>query len=176
MSIKPEYLLAHSDFVRILARSLILDKDQAEDVVQETILPALEKPPSTPKALSSWLDRVVRNFVYALNRSNQRRELREQGAVRSGQVPSPADILEREADRQHVVNAVLDLEPAYRDPIVLRFYENLPPRDIANQLELPVETVMLDPSRTRVTSSPMLPVFPLTLMRSRRKFSKAAMS
>ena len=40
-----------------------------------------------------------------------------------------------------MVEAVLHLELPYRDVILCRFYEELPPRDIAKRLDLPVETV-----------------------------------
>ena len=43
--------------------------------------------------------------------------------------------------QQRVVEAVLALEPPYRDVILLRFCEELPPREVAAQLDIPVNTV-----------------------------------
>ncbi|MHC4408250.1 MAG: carboxypeptidase-like regulatory domain-containing protein, partial [Planctomycetota bacterium] len=43
--------------------------------------------------------------------------------------------------QQRVVEEVLALESKYRDVLLLRFYEELPPREIAKQLDLPVNTV-----------------------------------
>jgi len=141
MNIKPEYLLAHADFVRILARRLILDKDIADDLAQETLLKALEKPPNSESSLSTWLTTVIKNHAYTLNVSNQRREKYEKAAAIEDLVPSTEDILERENIRNQVVESVLGLEKIYKDAIVLRYYENMPPREIASRLDLPVETI-----------------------------------
>ncbi len=42
--IDPDTLVAHSQFVRKLARSLVSDEDQVEDITQETLLAALNNP------------------------------------------------------------------------------------------------------------------------------------
>ncbi|MFT7462163.1 MAG: DNA-directed RNA polymerase specialized sigma24 family protein, partial [Pseudohongiellaceae bacterium] len=63
-------------------------------------------------------------------------------------MPSTAEIVEREAVRRLVVDAALELDESSRAVILLRYYENLPPRTIAKRLELPVETV-----RTRLKRS-----------------------
>ena len=56
-----------------------------------------------------------------------------------------ADVVEREERRRAVVAAVLALAEPLRDAVLLRFYEGLPPREIARRLAVPVET-----ARTRV--------------------------
>ena len=63
MSLNPEHLLAHADFVRYLARSLLLDENQADDVAQDTYLKALTSPPRAAEAMGTWLDKVTRNFA-----------------------------------------------------------------------------------------------------------------
>jgi hypothetical protein len=47
-----------------------------------------------------------------------------------------------------VVKAVLELDEPYRSTVLLRYYEDLPPRDIAKAMKIPVETV-----RTRLKRS-----------------------
>ena len=141
MTIKPEYLLAHADFVRFLSRRLILDEDLADDIAQNTMLAALEKPPTASEALRTWLGIVARNFALSLKRERVRRRAREMSAAQKGYVPSPADVLERETVRRGVVDAVLSLSETYRDPILLRFYEDLPPSKVAEVERIPVETV-----------------------------------
>src|SRR5258705_10488158 len=59
-SIDPELLLAHAGFVRSVARSLLADENAVDDVVQQTWLAALEKPPREPGALRRWLARGAR--------------------------------------------------------------------------------------------------------------------
>ena len=43
--------------------------------------------------------------------------------------------------RAEVVRAVLELEEHHRDVVLLRWFENMPPRAIARALSVPVETV-----------------------------------
>ncbi|MEW6744267.1 MAG: sigma-70 family RNA polymerase sigma factor [Planctomycetota bacterium] len=137
----PEVLLAHQDFVRALARRLISDEDLSEDISQETLLAALQHPPGRDRPLRSWLAAVALNFVRKRWRDEQRRRVREYSASRSDAVPSASDVLQRETLRRRVVQAVLALPETYRSPILLRFYEDVPPREIARRLGLPVETV-----------------------------------
>ncbi|MBK6942877.1 MAG: sigma-70 family RNA polymerase sigma factor [Planctomycetes bacterium] len=134
-------LLEHAAFLRGLARSLVFDVDAADDVEQETWRAALEHPPRDLRSPRGWLATIARNVVRARLRSDQRRDRREQAAARPEAVPSAADIAARESIRSDVVDAVLGLEPIYRDVVLLRFYDDRPPREIARILDLPVETV-----------------------------------
>src|SRR5262245_2004586 len=47
---------------------------------------------------------------------------------------------------RRVVSSVLALEEPYRDVVLLRFFEDLPPREVARRLGVPTETVR---TRTR---------------------------
>lgn len=51
----PELLLAHVDFVRSLARALVLDPHTGDDVAQDAWLKALQHPPPHTRALRAWL-------------------------------------------------------------------------------------------------------------------------
>lgn len=140
-----ERLLAHTEFMRALARSLVDDASRADDVVQDTIVAALKHRPRQPDRMRSWLGRIVRNFAFRSHRSDQRRGKHERATPPRGPVPSTAEILARENARRRVVAAVLRLEEPYRSAVVLRYLEELPPREVARRLGVPVETV-----RTRV--------------------------
>ena len=136
--------------MRGLARGLLTDFASAEDVVQGTWVAALERPPrgaAGPAGLGlrAWLGTVARNLVRQRSRVEARRERRELQAARREAVPSAAEVVEREAVRGAVVDAVLALREPSRSAILLRFYEDLPPREIARRLDVPVETV-----RTRI--------------------------
>lgn len=141
-----EALLAHSDFVRGLARSLLADRNAANDVVQQTWVAAMTHKGKEIRSLPAWLAAVVRNFARLRMRSDERRRRREQAVARPEGLPSTEEIIEREAVRGHVVEAVLDLKEPYRTVIVFRYYEDLPTGEIARRLDLPASTV-----RTRIS-------------------------
>src|SRR5262245_44842204 len=60
----PEHLLGHASFVRHVARALLDHEDRLEDVVQQTWLAALERPPRKTEGLASWLKTVCTNFAF----------------------------------------------------------------------------------------------------------------
>jgi len=140
-----DVLLTHESLVRGLARSILHGDDRVEDVVQDTLATALMRAPRDPGALARWLGTISRRLALKVRRGDEARRRRE-GAPRSrNAVPTPAEITEREETRRAVLTALLDLDPIYRDALLLRYYEDLPPREIAANLDLPVETV-----RTRI--------------------------
>ncbi len=137
-----ESVLEQASYVRGLARELVFDPDLARDVEQQTLLAALEHAPREPGRLRGWLAAIVRNCAIKAWRSSARREQREQACARAeGAVPSPAEILAGEDQRRLLVEHVLALEEPLRAILILRFFQELPPREVARRLELPVETV-----------------------------------
>lgn len=72
-------LLAHTDWVRALARQLLDDHQLAEDVAHEASLAAWKKPPRA--ALRPWLKAVVLNLSRRTARLRSRRREREQRAA-----------------------------------------------------------------------------------------------
>jgi len=140
VTVEPESLLAHRDFVRALARQLVLDEPSADDVIQQTWLAALEHPPRSTGSLRAWLGQVAQNFALMTRRADRKRSRREEAAAAPEAVPSAADIYQREAVRRRVIVEVLALDRPYRDAILLRFFEDLPPREIAARLRIPVES------------------------------------
>lgn len=140
-----ERLLSHTGFMRALARSLVGDAARADDVVQDAMLAALEHRPRDPDRMRPWLGKIVRNFAFRAHRTEERRGRREGAAPPRPPVPSAEEILARENARRRVVDAVLKLPEPYRAAVILRFLEELPPREVARRLGVPVETV-----RTRV--------------------------
>ena len=133
-----EALLKSRDFLRSIARGLLLDEDRAEDVVQETCVRALERPPRKLGAARAWLARVARNAALDLRRRESLRSDVERRAAR----PEAVEAEERDLElQQQVVEAVRRLEPPYRTAVYLRYFRNLSPGDIARELEVPVATV-----------------------------------
>lgn len=144
--IDPEHLLTHDAFVRGLARSLVQDEHSANDLAQDTWLAAIENAPQEPRSLRAWLRRVVHYLAGKRRLGEVRRKARQRRAAKPDYIPSAAEIVERETARRQVVRAVLKLKEPYRSTMLLRFFENLPPREVARRMKVPVETVR---TRTR---------------------------
>lgn len=138
---KSEELLAHADFVRALARSLVIDENRAADVEQRTWLAALEHPPASFTNPRSWFARVARNFVVTMYRGDARRQKYEKDQASEEKITTPEEVAMRKEALRQMSNAVLTLEEPYFSTILLRFYEDLPPREVAARLDVPVETV-----------------------------------
>ncbi len=133
-----EALIKSRDFLRAIARGLLVDEDRAEDVVQETCVRALERPPRKLGAARAWLARVARNAALDLRRRESLRSDVERRAAR----PEAVEAEERDLElQQQVVEAVRRLDPPYRTAVYLRYFRNLSPGDIVRELEVPVATV-----------------------------------
>ncbi|MHC4135205.1 MAG: sigma-70 family RNA polymerase sigma factor [Planctomycetota bacterium] len=135
-----EALLVHEPLVRGLARSLLRGDARVDDVVQETWVAALKGGPRRPASLRAWLAAVARNIAYSVRRRDAARWRVEHRAARREPLPSVAEIAAKEDIRRRVLDALLGLDEPYRTALLLRYYEDLPPREIAKRLEIPVET------------------------------------
>lgn len=123
-----ELLLDHAGFVRSLARRMLADENEVEDVVQETMVRALQSGPRRREALPAWLHAVTRNLIFKRLRTRARVQDREEQAARAERLPSAGDLFERETSLERVVSCVLDLPQHYRQVVLLRYFEDLPPR------------------------------------------------
>lgn len=137
----PDELLGYADWVRALARRLVLDESRADDVVQETWIAALEQPPRDNTNLRGWFSTVVRNTARRIGRSEKRRSRREAEVARAEPQPSTADLAERAAMQRDLVDRVLQIDEPYRSVLLLRYFDDLPPRKIAARLSIPIATV-----------------------------------
>ena len=136
-----EDLLAQVGWIRALSKSLVRDPDLADEVVQQTLVRASLEGPREAGSMRAWLRAVVRNFARASLRSRARRKHHEQNAARSEREPSAHDVLERAAMQRELVQCVMDLDEPYRTTILLRFFEDHSPRQIAARLGVPAATV-----------------------------------
>ena len=137
----PELLLAQSDWLRRLARQLAGDPDGAEELAQATVVAALARPAPERAGLRTWLEAIARRLAAGSVRTDHRRRRREQVAARSEREPSAADSFERFVRHRSVVDAVMALDEIHRTAVLLRYWDDLPPRTIAKRLAVPVETV-----------------------------------
>ncbi|MBK8976194.1 MAG: sigma-70 family RNA polymerase sigma factor [Planctomycetes bacterium] len=136
-----EALLTETAWLRALCRQLVRDADRAEDLFQDTVLASLADAGRVRGALRPWLAGIARHLVANRSRAEQRRRRREAHAARSAEAPSTAETVARIAVQQGVIQAVRELPEAQRDAVLLRYFEDLPPRAIAARLGVPVDTV-----------------------------------
>ncbi|MEW6746544.1 MAG: RNA polymerase sigma factor [Planctomycetota bacterium] len=136
-----ELLSQHAAFLRRVALGLVRDEHDAQDVVQETWQHLLAKPPTVETGFRTYLARVATSVVRGWRRSETRREARERTAASDTTVPSAQEVVERLSLQRLIAEKVLALEEPYRTTVLLRYYEDLAPREIAARLSLPVETV-----------------------------------
>lgn len=136
----PRSLLAEHAWLRRLARSLV-DEPGADDLAQDVVVAALEQRPATRDGLRPWLARVARRLALQRRRRAERRHRRELAAAREEATPSTADVVERAQLHGAVVEATLALGEPYRTTLLLRFYDDLPVREVARRCGVPLETV-----------------------------------
>src|SRR5262245_40422557 len=134
-------LLAQTGWTRALARSLASDVHSAEDLVQDAWVAALERPPDLGRPVRGWLASVLRHRWLDLLRSLERSRERERRASADEAWPSSHDVVEKAAVQRELVEAVLELDEPYRTTVLLRFFEELPQREIARRMHTTSATV-----------------------------------
>ena len=149
-----EALLPHLDAAYNLARWLTRDARDAEDIVQEAYLRAL-KHFATFKGGNArpWLLRIVRNTYYTWIQRNRVTEtmtpFEEEEEIHVSDAPDPEMLLLKETDRQLVRRALRKLPTEFLEVIVLREFEELSYKQIADTVQVPVGTVMSRLARAR---------------------------
>jgi RNA polymerase sigma factor (sigma-70 family) len=136
-------LLSQADWLQRLARCLVHNRPDSDDLVQETWVAAMRSPPEAGRPVRPWLNQVMRNLVRMDLRGAGRRRAREDqaSALDNQEVPSPETLLER-LEVQRMVGALIrDLEEPFRSALLLRFFEGRLPADIARAQGVPAGTV-----------------------------------
>jgi RNA polymerase sigma-70 factor (ECF subfamily) len=115
----------------------------AEEAAQEAFIRAWSNLPKyKPRSpFRNWLYRIATNAATdALRRQKETVHLESAYLADTGQ--GPDDLAEARERGERVREAVLELPPASRAVIVLREYEGLSYKEIANTLGIPMGTVM----------------------------------
>jgi RNA polymerase sigma-70 factor (ECF subfamily) len=138
-----ELVRRHREGVVNVVYRMCGDAALAEEAAQEAFLRAwrnLER--YNPRyAFRSWVYRIAINVaVDALRRERPTTDLDAEPLA--SESDGPEAWLERKQQAEQVRQAVLDLPPASRAALVLREYEGLSYREIADALDIPVGTVM----------------------------------
>ncbi|MEE8468047.1 MAG: RNA polymerase sigma factor, partial [Planctomycetota bacterium] len=136
-----EVLLADVKWVRGLARGLARDAVLGEDAAQEVWLSALRRTAAPRSTLRAWLAGATRHAVLKAYRSEGRRRAHEELAAKPERIQSTAQVVEGLSTQLSVAQAVHELQEPYRETILLRYYEDLPLKEIAVRMDAPLATV-----------------------------------
>lgn len=134
-------LQRHLDWVRRLAFAMLRDAHAADDVAQDTAVAALKSNIHFHESTRRWLAATARNFVRQALRMDSRRSGRERATAKPEVVSAGTEALLRAEAHRTVLDAVLALDEPCRSTVLLRFFDRLPPREIARRQGIPVATV-----------------------------------
>jgi len=149
-----DVLLSHLDSAYNLARWLVRNSDDAEDVVQEAYLRAFQYSAGFRGGdARAWLLTIVRNTSYRWLRKTRAYEpvvqFDEEVHTGDGATSNPEELLLQNADGRLVEKTLSELPVRFREILVLRELEGLSYKEIAGIMGVPMGTVMSTLSRAR---------------------------
>jgi RNA polymerase sigma-70 factor (ECF subfamily) len=149
-----EAMLPHMDAAHNLARWLLRNEQDAQDVVQEAYLRAFKSFAGFRGSNGrAWLLTIVRNTSYTLLKKNHAVDLTttfdEEIHAAGHDSASPAALLEHSEDAELIRIAMDELPPEFREILVLRHQEGLSYKEIADIAQIPPGTVMSRLARAR---------------------------
>jgi RNA polymerase sigma-70 factor (ECF subfamily) len=147
-------MLPHLDAAHNLARWLLRNEQDAQDVVQEAYLRAFRSFAGFRGTSGrAWLLTIVRNTSYTLLKKNRAADLTtpfdEEIHASDHESASPATLLERAEDSELIMNAMEELPAEFREILILRHQESLSYNEIGETLKIPIGTVMSRLARAR---------------------------
>jgi RNA polymerase sigma-70 factor (ECF subfamily) len=149
-----ETMLPHLDAAHNLARWLLRNEQDAQDVVQEAYLRAFKSFDGFHGSNGrAWLLTIVRNTSYTFLKKNKAVDLTtpfddEIHAI-GHEWASPATILEHVEDTELMRNAIDKLPAEFQEILILRHQEGLAYKEISDIAQLAPGTVMSRLARAR---------------------------
>jgi RNA polymerase sigma-70 factor (ECF subfamily) len=148
-------MLPHLDAAHNLAKWLLRNEQDAQDVVQEAYLRAFKSFGGFHGSNGrSWLLTIVRNTCYTLLKKNRVADLTtpfdEEIHASDDESVSAATILERGEGAELIREAMDELPAEFREILTLRHQEGLSYKEIADIAQIPHGTVMSRLGRARV--------------------------
>ena len=147
-------VLPHLDAAYNLARFLMRNDQDAEDVVQEAALRAFRFFDSfRGENNRAWFLSIVRNTSFTVLKRNRPDEANVvfDEELHGAQIPplEAGVALDRAQDRQTIRAAIEQLPPEFREAITLRELEGLSYKEIADIAGAPIGTIMSRLARAR---------------------------
>src|SRR5438067_5803769 len=127
-------ILGQTAWIRGLARRLVTDAAERDDVVQQAWVETLRKG-RRARALRPWLFGVVRNVARTALRRDSSRRAREEASQPAAASPRPDELVERVDLEREIASALLEIAEPYRSMLLLRYYQDLSPTEIARRLK-----------------------------------------
>ena len=147
-------VLPHLDAAYNLARWLMRNEQDAQDIAQEAYLRAFRFFPGFRGGdARSWLMKIVRNTCYSWLHAN--RPLQEATEFDENLLPpdscalNPEEAVLQNDSQTQVRKALEKLPPNYREVLILRELEGMSYKEIADITGMPAGTVMSSLSRAR---------------------------
>jgi RNA polymerase sigma factor (sigma-70 family) len=149
-----QIVMPHLDAAYNLARWLVRNPQDAEDVVQESYLRAFKFFSGYHGGdVRAWLLKIVRNTSYSFYNKNRPAKLAEEFDERIHTTESAAPDAEqeqvRDAESRMLHEALDELPLSYREILILRELEGLSYKEIAGVVDIPIGTVMSSLARGR---------------------------
>ena len=149
-----ELVLSHLDAAYNLARWLVRNAEDAEDVVQEAYMRAFRYARGFRGGdARAWLLKIVRNTSYRwLKKTRSHRAVTSfDEEVHSGGIvdSNPEYLFLQNADSQLVERVMSELPVRFREILVLRELQGFSYKEIGDVMSLPMGTVMSTLSRAR---------------------------
>jgi RNA polymerase sigma-70 factor (ECF subfamily) len=157
-------VLPQLDAAYNLARWLTRNATDAEDVVQEACERALKYFGAFRGGdAKAWFLTIVRHACYDWLKRNRPAEIipgdgQAIEEISDPDAPTPEQVVMRKASAIALADAIAELPVGYREVLVLRELEELPYKEIARVVDIPIGTVMSRLARARglLQRSPVL--------------------
>ncbi len=156
-----EIVTAYTDKVYNYSLRMLHNKEDAEDVLQETFLSVIKniKTFEGRSRLSTWIYRIATNAALMKLRSRKRvfetlddtiDLSRDYESVNKKLSQSPFEIVQNKEIAEKIMSHLEDLTPNHRSVFILRDIENFSTQEVADMLKMSVPAVKTNLMRARI--------------------------
>ena len=135
----------HTPALERFARRMLLERQRAEEVLQETLMKAWREAAryDPEKArLSTWLHQIAHNLcIDILRRQRREQPLTENADTIIGSDESPESLVQTQETQRQLTSAIGALSQRHRTALILTYYQSLPNRDVAQIMGISVRAL-----------------------------------
>ena len=138
----PETVMNELAGLQALARSLAHGDSDADDLIQDTAVTAIARPPDAERPVKPWLVTVLLNRWRMDRRGRTRRQAREQAIeLAPAAAEAPPDAIDRARMLEKLASALVELDEPYRKVVIGRYLDGKTAAQLARELGIPAATV-----------------------------------